>query len=51
VLVAFVAGRSRSLLTGKAYGAVMRVLGLALLVFAFLLFRDGLALTGLLTHS
>lgn len=51
LLVAIVAGRSRRLLTGTAYGAVMRALGLALLVFAFLLLRDGLALTGLLTHS
>jgi len=29
----------------------MRALGLALIVFALLLFRDGLALTGLLAHS
>lgn len=51
VLVAALAGRSRHLLTGKAYGAVMRFLGLALLVFAFLLLRDGIVLTGLLAHS
>lgn len=51
VLVAAVAGRSRHLLTGKAYGAVLRALGLALLVFALLLFRDGLALTGILAYS
>ena len=51
LLVAFVAGRSRHLLTGQAYGAVMRVLGLALLVFALLLFRDGLALTRILAYS
>lgn len=51
LLVAVVAGRSRNLLTGQAYGAVMRALGLALLVFAFLLFRDGMVLTGLLAHS
>jgi threonine/homoserine/homoserine lactone efflux protein len=51
VLVAFVAGRSRNLLIGKAYGAVMRALGLALLLFAFLLFREGLALTGFPAHS
>lgn len=51
LLVAFVAGRSGRLLSGKAYGAVMRALGLALVVFALLLFRDGLTLTGLLAHS
>jgi len=51
VLVAFVAGRSGRLLTGKGYGIVMRVLGLALLVFALLLLRDGISLTGLLAHS
>lgn len=51
LLVAAVAGRSSRLLSGKAYGAVMQALGIALLLFAFLLFRDGLALTGLLAHS
>jgi threonine/homoserine/homoserine lactone efflux protein len=50
-IVAVVAGRSRGLLTGKAYGAVMKVLGLALLVFASLLIRDGLALAGLPPQS
>ena len=50
-LVAVVAGRSRGLLTGKAYGVVMNALGLALLVFAFLLLRDALVLAGLLPHS
>lgn len=51
LLVAVVAGRSGRLLSGTAYGVVMRALGLALIVFALLLFRDGLALTGLLAHS
>jgi threonine/homoserine/homoserine lactone efflux protein len=46
LLVAFVAGRSGRLLTGKAYGAVMRALGLMLLFFAALLFKDGLELVG-----
>lgn len=46
VLVAAVAGRSRRLLTGKAYGVVMRALGLMLLFFAALLFKDGLELVG-----
>ena len=44
VLVAFVAGRSRGLLTGTAYGVVMKALGLALVVFAYFLLRDGLEL-------
>ena len=51
LIVAALAGRSRGLLTGQAYGMVMRALGLALLVFALLLFRDGLALSGILGHS
>jgi len=51
VLIAVVAGRSRGLLTGSAYGMVVKALGLALLVFAFFLLRDGLALAGLLPQS
>ncbi|MFH0824742.1 MAG: LysE family transporter [Pseudomonadota bacterium] len=39
--LALAAATSRQLLTGKAYGYVMRFLGVLLLVFAFLLFRDG----------
>ena len=50
-LVAVVAGRSRGLLTGKTYGVVMKVLGLALLVFAAIMLRDALALAGLLPQS
>ncbi|HET6490423.1 MAG TPA: LysE family transporter [Syntrophales bacterium] len=46
VLIAAAVGRSRHMLSGKVYGAVMRALGLMLLVFAALLFRDGLALAG-----
>ena len=46
VLVAAVAGRSRRLLTGKAYGIVLRALGLMLLFFAALLFKEGLELVG-----
>ncbi len=42
MLMAVVAGRSRRLLSGKAYAWVMRILGALLLVFAFLFFRDGL---------
>ena len=40
--LAFVAARSKQLLAGTAYRYVMRFLGLALLVLAFFLFRDGL---------
>ena len=50
-LVAIVAGRSRGLLTGRTYGVVMKVLGLALLVFAAIMLRDALALAGLLPQS
>jgi threonine/homoserine/homoserine lactone efflux protein len=44
VLLAVVVGKSRSFLTGRVYLSVMRFLGIALLVFAFVLFRDGLRL-------
>jgi threonine/homoserine/homoserine lactone efflux protein len=46
VLIAAVAGQSRHVLGGKAYGYVMRALGLMLLFFAALLFKDGLQLAG-----
>ena len=42
--VALLAGRHRSLLTGRAYPYVMRGLAVALVVFAFILFRDALTL-------
>ena len=48
VCLAVVAGKSRQLLMGRAYGYLMRVLGALLVIFAFLLFRDGLGLLGLL---
>jgi threonine/homoserine/homoserine lactone efflux protein len=41
--LAVVAARSRRLLTGKGYGYVMSILGGLLLVFAFILFQDGIA--------
>lgn len=44
VLVAFLAGRAKRLLTGRAYRYVMRVLGLLLFIFALFLLRDGLVL-------
>ena len=42
MFLALLAARSRQILTGGAYGHVMRILGALLLIFAFLLFRDGL---------
>ena len=42
--VAVIAGKSRHFLTGKVYLYIMRTLGSVLLVFAFILFRDGLRL-------
>jgi len=46
VMVAAMAGQSRHVLSGKGYGIVMRVLGLMLLFFAVLLFKDGMELAG-----
>jgi threonine/homoserine/homoserine lactone efflux protein len=39
--MAVIAAKSRRFLTGGAYRHVMRILGALLLVFAFILFRDG----------
>lgn len=47
VVLAVVAGRSRALLSGRAYIWTIRALGALLLLFALLLIRDGLALLGL----
>jgi threonine/homoserine/homoserine lactone efflux protein len=47
VAVAALAGTSRQFLQGRTYGYLMRVLGLFLLVFAFLLVKDGVALLGI----
>lgn len=46
VLLAVLAGRGRSLLTGGLYAWTMRVLGAALLVFAASFGREGLGLLG-----
>ena len=46
VAVAALAATSRQLLEGRTYGYLMRILGLLLLVFAFLLVRDGVVLLG-----
>lgn len=43
-IVATLAGRYRNLLTGRAYPYVMRGLAIALVIFAALLFREGLNL-------
>ena len=48
VILALLVGKSRPLWKGNAYKYLMRVLGTLLLIFAFLLFRDGLRLLGLL---
>jgi threonine/homoserine/homoserine lactone efflux protein len=44
VLVAVLVGRTKKVLTGKIYRWIMRLLGLALFVFALFLIRDGLVL-------
>lgn len=49
VLVAYLVGRSKKILTGKAYRLIMGSLGLALFVFAIILIRDGFVLIGLIT--
>ncbi|HTZ39330.1 MAG TPA: LysE family transporter [Syntrophales bacterium] len=46
VLVAVMVGQSKHMLSGKSYGIIMRVLGVMLLFFAMLLFREGLELAG-----
>jgi len=42
MMLAVVVERSRQFLSGRTYVAIMRVLGLALLLFAYVLFRDGM---------
>lgn len=46
ILLAILVGRSKSFLKGTVYICTMRLLGLALCILAFLLFRDGLKLLG-----
>jgi len=48
ILLAFLVGTSRSFLTGKVYLYTLRFLGLLLCAFAFVLFRDGAKLLGLI---
>ena len=45
---ALVVSRSRTFFAGRTYLFTMRILGVLLFVFAMLLFRDGLRLTGML---
>jgi threonine/homoserine/homoserine lactone efflux protein len=47
IVLAIMVGKSKSLLTGKAYVFTMRFLGLVLVVLAVFLFRDGLKLIGI----
>jgi len=46
LVFAIVAGRSRAVLTGRAYKYTLHALGLCLIVFALLLFRDAGRLLG-----
>ena len=46
VCLALLAGRSRAVITGRAYVYTMRGLGLALCVLALVLVKDGLSLLG-----
>jgi threonine/homoserine/homoserine lactone efflux protein len=48
IFVAALVGKSRHLLSDRIYGYLMRVLGVLLIVFAILLFKDGLDLLGFL---
>ncbi|MBT8356557.1 MAG: LysE family transporter [Desulfobacterales bacterium] len=48
IVLAIVVGKSKSFLAGNVYIYIMRFLGLALCVFAFVLFRDGLKLLGII---
>ncbi len=46
IIIAIAAGRSRRFLGGRGYVAIMRLLGLLLLVFAMLLMKDGVNMMG-----
>lgn len=48
ILLAILVGKSKSFLAGTVYIYTMRILGLVLCVLAFVLFRDGLKLLGIL---
>ncbi len=46
IMLAVVVGKSRGFLAGPAYRCILRLLGLLLVVLAFVLMRDGLRLLG-----
>ncbi|MDB4304277.1 LysE family transporter [Desulfosarcina sp.] len=48
ILLALLVGKSKSFLVGNVYIYTMRFLGLVLCVLAFVLFRDGLKLLGMI---
>ncbi len=48
ILLAILAGKSKTFLAGNVYIFIMRFLGLILSVLAFILFKDGLKLLGVL---
>jgi threonine/homoserine/homoserine lactone efflux protein len=48
IFLAVLVGRSRAFLSGRVYIFTMRFLGLVLMALAFVLFRDGLKLLGLI---
>jgi len=48
IVLAILVGKSKSFLVGNVYIYTMRFLGLALCVLAFVLFRDGLKLLGII---
>ena len=41
ILLAVVIGKTRNLFTGKPYIYLMRALGVLLVIYAFVLFKDG----------
>lgn len=49
IAVAVVSGKSRRILQGKIYIFLMRILGVLLLFFALILFRDGFKSLGIIT--
>jgi threonine/homoserine/homoserine lactone efflux protein len=50
IFLAILTGRSKSMLSGKMYIFIMRLLGVALCVLATVLFCDGLELLGVITN-
>ena len=47
VILAIIAGKSRTFLKGNTYINIMRILGILLILFSIFLFRDGLKLIGM----